>query len=343
MGPIADIRQLSGTLKATSDFTVSAKVAGRIASFEADLGSAVERSGLLGQIDPEPFALQVQQVSAEVLVAEANLRAAEARAGLAQRELERRRQLEERGFISDDQYEEALAQSLSATAAKEVSEAELTRARASLEAAQVQLSYTEIRAEWSGPGEVRYVAERFVDAGDRVGVNDPLFRMVSLDPVLAQLHVTEVDFSRLRVGDAVRLRVDAFPGEVFVGEVVRIAPVFSEQSRQVRVEVRVNNPNGQLRPGMFARAELVLEERESVQLVPEEALVRRNGGNGVFITEGEPLVARWVPVETGILENGMLEIVSPELSGSVIILGQQLVEDGTPVRARERILSTSEQ
>lgn len=336
-GPIADIRQLSGSLRASSDFTVSAKVAGRVALVHADLSAVVEDGGLLGRLDPEPFALALREARGDLGVAEANLRAAQARAELARRELDRQRQLRERGFVADDQFEAAAAQSAAADAAKDVAEAQVAQATARLEAAQVDLRYTEIRAEWSGGEATRHVAERYVDEGDRVGVNDPLFRMVSLNPLVAEVHITEADFARLAVGDTVQLRVDAYPERVFEGAVARIAPVFSERSRQVRVEIEVPNPGADLRPGMFVRASLLLETRPAAQIVPEEALVRRNGGNGIFLIQEDSAVARWVPVETGILQEGRLEIVSPRISGGVVVLGQQLIRDGSSVVVRERV------
>lgn len=335
-GMISDIRQLSGSLRASSDFTVSAKVAGRVAMLRADLSDVVEDGGLLGQIDPEPYELALREALGELAVAEANRRAAEARAELAGRELDRQRQLRERGFVAEDQFEEAAAQAVAEAAAKDVAEAQVARASARLEAARVDLRYTEIRAEWSGGVATRHVAERYVDEGDRVGVNDPLFRMVSLHPLVAEVHITESDFARLAVGDTVQLRADAYPGRNFDGAVVRIAPIFSERSRQVRVEIGVPNADAALRPGMFVRTRLVLETRGAAQVVPEEALVRRNGGNGLFLIEEGQTVARWIPVETGILEEGRLEIVSPQLRGKVVVLGQQLIRDGSLVTARER-------
>lgn len=340
VGLIEDIRQLSGSLRAQSDFTVSAKVSGRVERVAMDIGSAVERGELLGQLDAEPYALEVRKASAQFSVAEANRRAAEARADLAARELERRRQLEERGFLSDNQYEEALAQSVSATASLEVAEAELERAKAGLESAQVELGYCEIRAEWSGGSDKRFVAERFIDEGDRVGVGDPLFRMVSLDPLLAEVFVTEADYSRLAIGDKVVLRTDAYPDRSFLAEVARVAPVFSERSRQVRVELHVPNGEHLLRPGMFVRARLTLESKSEARIVPEEALVRREGGNGVFLVEEGSNLARWVPVRTGILQAGRLEIREPHLAGSVVVLGQQLIRDGSPVIVREQTVSS---
>lgn len=338
-GVIEDIRQLSGSLRAQSDFTVSAKVSGRVERLDMNIGSVAERGELLGQLDAEPYALEVRKASAQFSVAEANRRAARARANLAAKELERRRQLEERGFLSDNQYDETLAQSVSAAAALEVAEAELERAKAGLESAQVELDYCDIRAEWSGGSDNRFVAERFVDEGDRVGVGDPLFRMVSLDPLLAEVYVTEADYSRLAIGDKVVLRTDAYPDRSFPAEVARVAPVFSERSRQVRVELDVPNGEHLLRPGMFVRASLTLESKSEARIVPEEALVRREGGNGVFLIEEDSNLARWVPVRAGILQGGRLEIREPYLAGSVVVLGQQLIKDGSEVIVREQTVS----
>ena len=119
---------------------------------------------------------------------------------------------------------------------------------------------------WRQPGQGgddrRVVAQRHVEEGDTVAANSPSFTIVELDPMTAVIHLTGRDYGRLESGQPVTLKTDANPGETFVGEVSRVAPVFQQASRQARAELTVANPQHRLKPGMFVRAEAVLERVE---------------------------------------------------------------------------------
>jgi RND family efflux transporter MFP subunit len=103
------------------------------------------------------------------------------------------------------------------------------------------------------------VAERFVEEGDTVSANSPLLSVVELDPLQAVIHATERDYGRLTRGQDALLSTDAWPGEIFPARIERVAPVFQENTRQARVELRVENADHRLKPGMFIRATVVLE------------------------------------------------------------------------------------
>jgi len=208
-------------------------------------------------------------------------------------------------------------------------------AEADLESARIRLGYTRVRAEWDGDDTERIVGQRYVEAGDTISADDDLLRVVDLDPLRGTVFVTERDYPGISQGNRLRLRTDAYPGEAFEAEVVRIAPVFSEESRQARVEFRVENQDARLRPGMFARVDLVLDERDEAQLIPVEAIVRRDGRDGVFLIGDEGDTARWRLIETGISDGENVEVLGKPLSGSVVVLGQQFLEDGTSVRIVE--------
>jgi multidrug efflux pump subunit AcrA (membrane-fusion protein) len=129
---------------------------------------------------------------------------------------------------------------------------------------------------------------------------------------------------------------DLFPGREFEAKVARVAPILKEEARQADVEVVVPNPARVLKPGMFVRVSIEYSRKEGVQSVPIEALVRRNGEQGVFLVDGngqgDAQRARFMPVRTGIRSEGKVEIPDPPLAGLVITLGNHLVEDGAPVR-----------
>ena len=232
----------------------------------------------------------VTQADADLAVARANLGEARSQLVIAERELQRLDKLRERGVSSESQLDLARADQLAKQAHVEVTREQVTRAQSALETSLIRLGYTEIRADWTGGSDQRQVAERYLDEGETVAANAPLLRIVELDPLTAVFFVTERDYALLEPGQSAELGTDSFPGESFSGEIARIAPVFRTSTRQARVEVRVDNPQLRLKPGMFARISLVLERVTDTTIVPQQALVMRDGDSGVFVAVNDRLL-----------------------------------------------------
>lgn len=330
--PIELRRTFTGTLEASAAFVVAPKVGGRIEELTPDLGDNVAWNQVVARLDNAEFRQAVAQAEADVEVAKANLKEAESLLEIARREVQRVESLSKRGVSSESERDAAMAELLAREAHLQVSQAQLVRAEAELEAARVRLGYTEVTAGWSGTsGEQRIVAERFVDEGETVSANAPLLEIVDLNPVTAVFYVTERDYALLKQGQKVVLRTDAYPGETFSGSLNRIAPVFRENTRQARVELIVDNSDLRLKPGMFVRATIVLDRVEEAVTIPAQALTRRDGVDGVFLVDQEKATVGWQPVTPGIRQEERLEILDTGLSGQVVTLGQQLLDDGSPV------------
>jgi RND family efflux transporter MFP subunit len=335
-GPIALRRIFTGTLEARAEFVVAPKIGARLRQLAVDLGDEVRRGEVVARLDDDEFVQEVARAQAELEVAQANRAEAENLLEIAERELRRVQRLRGGGLTSESQLDVATADVLARRARVKVTDAGISRAEAEVEAARIRLGYTLVVADWQGGAERRVVAERYVDEGETVSANTPLLRIVELDPITAVFSVTERDYGLLRVGQAVGLSTDAFPDAFFAGAIQRIAPVFREATRQARVEVRVANPGLQLKPGMFVRADVVLERLAEAVVVPEEALVRRDERTGVFVVGADDTVA-WRPVETGIRDAGRVQVKGDGLDGRVVVLGQQLLEDGSRVRVANRM------
>lgn len=325
-------RTLSGALEAKSEAVIAPKVGGRITRLAVDLADLVQRGQVVAFLDNAEFLQEVKQAEAELAVARANLTLARNALDISRREHQRVVNLRERGIASDSEYDLAEATRMEREAQAEVAEAQVNRARAAHESARIRFDYTRVTADWSEGAERRMVAERFVEEGETVSANQPLMRVVQLDPILAVISVTERDYGRLQPGQEAEFTTDAFPGEVFRGRIERIAPVFRETSRQARVELTLANPDGRLKPGMFIRTTITLDRVDDVRVVPEAALTRRGEVDGVFLVASGGDRVRWVPVETGIRQAGRVEVKAPALEGRVVTLGQHLIEDGSPIR-----------
>ena len=330
-GQIERRRTFTGTLEPQAQLVVGSKIAGRVEELFADLADRVSRGQVMARLDNDEHLQAVAQAEADLAVAEANLVEAESLLGIAERELERVDRLRARGVSSESQRDVAKADQLAKQAHVAVTGAQVTRARAALAAARIRLGYTEVTASWRGEGDERVVAERHVEEGETVAANEPLFRVVDLDPIKAVFFVTEGDYGLLAPGQEAELATDAYPGESFRGRIARIAPVFREATRQARVELHVENPGLRLKPGMFVRANLVLERVAEASVVPAQALTTRDGQQGLFVLAADGRSVAWRPVRVGVRQDQRVQVTGEGLGGRVVTLGQQLLEDGSPV------------
>jgi RND family efflux transporter MFP subunit len=331
-GPIELLRTFTGTLEARAEFVVAPKVSGRVEQLNVDLADGVIRGQVVAVLDDAEYVQAVARAQADLEVAMASSAEADSLLKIAERELTRIDKLRKRGVSSESQRDAAKAEQLAKQALVAVTKARIARAEADLEAARIRLGYTQVTAGWRGGSERRVVAERYVDEGETVAANAPLLRIVELDPITAVFFVTERDYARLHTGQSATLSTDAFPGETFRGNIQRIAPVFRESTRQARVELRVANPELRLKPGMFARATVMLVRLEQAVIVPEQALTTRDGRKGVFLLSADGASATWREVQPGIRQGERVQVTGEGLIGRVVVLGQQLLDDGTSIR-----------
>jgi len=330
-GTIELRRTFSGTLEATARFVVAPKITGRIQQLTVDFADPVEQGQVVAVLDNDEYVQAVAQAEADMAVARANRTEAQSALEIATREGQRVETLRKRGVASESQLDAARADQLAKRARLAVADAQVTRAEAALETAKIRLGYTQVTAQWTGPGIMRVVAERFVDEGDTVSANTPLLSIVSLDPITGVIFVTEKDYARLRPGQPVILTTDAYTGEQFPGKIARIAPVFRQAVRQARVDLTIDNPQSRLKPGMFIRAAVVLDRVTDATIVPAPALTTRNDETGVFVVSADGNSVAWRPVTPGIREDQRVQVDGESLTGRVVTLGQQLVDDGSAI------------
>jgi membrane fusion protein (multidrug efflux system) len=148
-------------------------------------------------------------------------------------------------------------------------------------------------------------------------------------------HLSESDSGRVAVGNPVSLGVSSHPGRRFEAVVTVVSPTIDSASRTLRVKARVDDPEGELRPGLFAHVELGVAERTGVPMIPEEAVLQRTSGSVVFSLKDDQRVER-VSVETGTHREGLVEIRSGLAAGDwVVIQGQAGLVDDLAVVAQD--------
>lgn len=331
---IHDIAQFTGDLNARSEFVVAPKVAGRLVKLLADIGDTVQNDQLIAVLDAEEYNQQIEQAKAELEVAKASVDEARSNLEASQRDFDRVEALRGKKIASESELDEARSLYKTALARHKVSLSLVSQREAALKAAEIRQSYTEIHASWSGGGDNRMVGERYADTGAMLAANDKIVSVVDIDELTAVIHVTEREYGKIRVGQAVDVSCDAYPSKPFVGKVLRVAPLVKQTSREARVEIQVANGERLLRPGMFILARIELARHENAMVVPDAALVRRAEKVGVFlVVDHRSTRAKFVPVTMGVQEkeNHLVEVLDPVLTGSVITLGQHLLEDATAI------------
>ena len=330
-GPIVLRRTFSGELEALAEFVVAPKVGGRVERVMVNIADNVMRGQVVAELDNDEYVQAVAQAEADLIVARATLAEAKSALEIVNREYKRTESLLKRGIASDSEFDAARQDQLAKQARLKVAAAQVTKAESSLETANIRLGYTKVTADWSGGGEHRVVAERYVDEGQTVAANAQLLLIVELHPIIGVVFITEKDYGRLKPAQPVLLTTDAYPGEPFKGHIDRIAPVFRKSSRQARVEMIIDNPQHRLKPGMFIKAKVVLERVPEATIIPEQALTMRDDRNGVFIVSEDGRSVAWREVKVGIREGDRVQVEGKGLSGRVVTLGQQLVNDGSAI------------
>ena len=176
-----------------------------------------------------------------------------------------------------------------------------------------------------------------VSVGSMVGTGSPVARVARTDELEIRTAVAERFVSRMSLGMPAIVQFDAFPGETFAVRVSEVSPVLDIQTRTLGLKLTLNRRDARIKPGMFAKVQLVTRQRDGVVVVPSATIVRRMGETFVFVlNQGREHVERR-PVRVGIEIDGRAEIVEGLRAGDeAVYQGQTLLEDGAPVRVIER-------
>ena len=328
---LRDIGLFTGTLRPKSQFIIAPKIAGRLEKLFVNIGDPVNRDQLIAVLEDDEHVQTVDQAYAELEVTKANLEESRSALDISQREFERAKVLRQKKIASESELDTAEALFKAQSAKHKVALAQVAQKEAALKGAKVRLSYTKIHASWEGDSGRRVVGERFVDEGAMLAPNTSIVSILDIDSLRALIYVIERDYPKVRIGQNGIVSTDAFPGMSFTGEVVRVAPILKETSRQARVEIEVPNPEGLLKPGMFVRVQIEFAHKENATVVPVDALIKRKGTEGVFLSDLVAMKAHFVPVTLGIVNSEWAEVVTPSLHGSVVIMGHHLLEDGSTI------------
>ncbi|HUV11459.1 MAG TPA: efflux RND transporter periplasmic adaptor subunit, partial [Acidimicrobiia bacterium] len=313
---IVDRIQATGQILAVEEASIAAEVNGRITKVWVREGAGVAAGDALLEIDREKRELELSNMRAGAAEAEEMI-------AKARRESKRIESLHARNAASNAQLDEA-------ETAVRSSVSRFEAARAQLGLAERALRDASVTAPFAG-----LIARRHVSVGDYVSVGHPIFDLVALDPVEVEFHLTERDSGRAKIGDRVDVRVASHPDESFRATVEMVSPRIEPRSRTLRVKATLDNRDGRLRPGLFARVDLGVAERSGVPMIPEDAILQRSDGAVVFVLVGADRVERR-NMRPGIYRDGWVEVVDGVVAGErVVVRGQSRLIDGSVVDLRD--------
>ena len=350
--PFGEAVTVNGTLAAFDQTTASVKVPGRLRSITVDLGSVVRRGQVIAQVEQQDYNLRVEQAEAALAQARARLGLSpdgrddrvsaeqtgtvrEARAVLDSARAARDRSLKlvEQGVVARSEFETAdaaykVAVSRYQDAIEEIRnrQALLAQRRSELSLARQQLADTAVVAPLDG-----VIQEKRASVGEYLAAGAPVVNIVRMDPLRLRAEVPEREAHNVRSGQNVRVTIDG-DTNVYVGQIMRLSPVIAEQTRMLLVEADVRN-NGNLRPGAFARAEIVTDDAKMAVTVPNKSIVTFAGIEKVILVQNGKALEK--PVTTGRRNGEWTEIVTGVNIGDQVVVDPGNLQSGQAVEVVE--------
>ena len=283
-----------GSVTAVQGVTVTPEIAGIVRELAFESGAVVSKGDLLVRLD----------TSTE----EAQLRALEAQEELARLNVVRERSLRSQNMVSQAQLDAA--------------EATLKQAQGTADATRAIIQKKTIRAPFAGR-----LGLRLINLGQYLETGKPIVSLQSLTPIYAEFSLPQQELARLKTGLRTQLTTDAYPGRKFDGQLTAINPELDTQTRSVGLQATFENADQLLRPGMFARLEVLLPEEQSVLVVPATSVLSAPYSDSVYVIESDPgkdggkpgLVVRQQFIRTGSARGDFVSVKTGLKAGERIV------------------------
>ena len=302
--------QVVGSLEAVAGIEVNSEVGGQVSTINFNSGERVKRGDLLLELDSQTDQAQLKGLEAERTLARLNF--------------ERVAKLVKERSVSKSDYDEARAN--------------LDAAEARVSGQQALIDKKRIRAPFDG-----LLGIRRVDLGEYLSPGTAIVPLEQLDPMYADFTLPERDLARVRDGQVVDIRVQAYPDRIFSGRIIAIDPGVNAGTRSFRLRAELANPDQLLRPGMFADIRVQLPQRNGVITIPDTAISYAPYGDSVFVIEKKETgyIVNRRQIETGSVRNGRVSVVAGLAEGEQVVSaghnklrnGQAVVIDSKPAPA----------
>lgn len=321
--------------------TIKAEVSGIVKSLNVRESQRVTGGDLLCELDDREYRLDMESAEADRLKNLSDLLLEKQLSGQeevapqesdkmlkAREDYERSRQQFREGKISEAEFEEAYRQlepALIASGEKkdEVMAAAkgLTQSEIRVKKARMNLGKCRIRAPFAG-----IIHDLKISPSEHVAATRELFTLVNIDRIQVHAKVLESEVAKIRVGREAEMKFSAYPDRVFKGRVHAVSPVIDPKDRTCKVIVGVANPESEIKPGMHAEVEIVTDIHEERLLIPQEAILVREGRKLAFVVEEG--LAKWRYIQVGLENEDYAEILPSERPGEGIKEGEVVIIDG---------------
>lgn len=300
VGTIASYYKATATLEAEKEAEVLARVTGLVQQLHAEEGDLVREGAPLLTVENDEYRFRVEQAEA----AAANLRS----------RYERLEQMMQEQLATEEELQ--------------ASRSDFASAEADLGLAKLNLSYTTVRAPFTGR-----VTQRLVDVGQNLSTGDPVYTLADFDPLLARVHVPSREFNKLQKDQSVDLVLDS-TGAHLDGRITLISPIIDPTSGTIKITVEVPVYPAGTRPGDFTQVQIVTERREGATLVPRGAVLTDKGETVVYVVAGtaeQPTAERRI-VEVGFTDDDNAQIADGLAPGEMVVTrGQRSLKHGVPL------------
>jgi membrane fusion protein, multidrug efflux system len=286
-----------GTLRSNESIEVAPELPGRLAEILVEEGQRIAEGAVIARLDQSVY-------RAELLQAQSGLQ-------LAKADVER--------------YKKMRAGEIASEQAMQRADAALNDNLARISLAQANLAKTELKAPFVG-----VLGLRRVSLGDYLDAGDVIINLEQVDPLKVDFRIPEIYYTTVKLGQTIKLTVDALPGQTFTGTIYAMDPLIDAGGRAIVLRAHVPNGDDRLRPGLFARVSLVYDTHPQALLIPESAIVPFGSLKFVFrVVDGK---AVQTPIKVGEYVNGKVEVLEGLKPGeTVVTAGQLKIADGMGV------------
>lgn len=321
---LVETTAFSGKVVSDQEVSLVPKMPGKVTAVNVKVGDKVQAGTVLFTLDTTDLQKSIDMASIGVRTAETNYLRTKEQIDLAKANLERQKQLYNAGAISKAQLE--TAESQASEKPLELAQIQWDQAKVSLAQAQDSLNNMVVTTPVEGT-----VSTVNVKYGEMASSAMAAVIITKLDALNISLSVPENNVNSLKVGQEAKVVVTSAGDKEIKGKVLNVAPSSDSRTQLYAVKIAIENEDGGIKPGMFAKVEIPTQTKANVLTVKSEALVLKNGQNTIFVVEDDRAVAK--EVVPGLDTGAEVEIVSGLKAGDkVIIKGQTLVEQGSKVK-----------
>jgi len=290
----------TAALEAEHHAEILARSTGVVREILHEEGDRVEANQLLLRLENDDQLLGLKQ--------------AEIKLKQIEHEFNRQVKMKDLGILAEQEFEDIRNQLETAQAEKEV--------------AELNLSYTEVRAPFSG-----YIVRRLVDRGANIQPGNPLFEIMDTDPLLVRAHVPANRLGQISTGQKVQVYLDS--SDILLdGTISLVSPIVDPESGTIKITTEITDYPAAIRPGDFAEVRILTARRENALLVPSIAVFEEQGKHILYVVREGKAVRR--EVEVGFADDGMTEIRRGVEAGELVVSkGQRNLRDGVPVEILE--------